>query len=294
MTFGPRAQINMRLRLVLLACGVAASLGAGAFLVLDQIGKGDEERWAENTESPDAQPPMPADQHDRLVPIKNGEKYYAIPLDAFDVPPHGEREGDFIIQDGILFVFSWPTMEGGHASETPVEATGQGANQIRVLTNAMHPGTSPEVRLHQKFVAHVLSAVPGKIVCDAVLIPEECPSLYSAGEFISHLADVDGLMHFARYDRPNRDPNFLSDIYVERALGQMKSFFICNRPTSARPGAICTIYFLYKSNWFEATFNFQLIPVANSESLQSAIQRKIDEFEGLGRTFKNSRKGGEQ
>ena len=285
----------MRFGLTMLACGVAASLGAAAFLVLNQIGKGGGERGAGNTESLDAQPAMPDDQHDRLVPIKNGEKYYAIPLDAFDVPPHGEREGDFIIQDGILFVFSWPTMEGSHVSETPAEATGQGANQIRVLTNAMRPGTSPEVRLHQKFVAHVLSAVPGKTVCDAVLIPEECPSLYSsAGEFISHLADVDGLMHFARYDRPNRDPNFLSDIYVERALGQMKSFVICNRPTSARLGAICTNHFLYKSNWFEATFNFQLIPVANSTSLQSAIQRKIDEFEDLGRILRNSKKGDEQ
>jgi len=224
------------------------------------------------------------------IPFKIGGRYFVIPANVLDSPPEGGREGSFYVDDGALLLFAWPTMEGrtrenwkelGH----PIAGGWKG---VRVLVyRRIKPGDSSEF-LMERFRYRVRS--PGTVLeCENPLDESRCPELYQgADDLIGHLPDIGGFKHFERYDRHSRDPNFMSDIYLQIDGGKLSSFYVCNRPIGVRKGKGCTVYFADDDYSYDAHFNFERIPMPDWYLVRGAVIRRMDQFAHDGDAFRTT------
>jgi hypothetical protein len=217
---------------------------------------------------------------ERSIPMKIGDRYYLIPANVLASPPEGGKEGSFHVDDGAYLEFSWPDM-GGRTKDNGKDIEG-----LRVLTFAMRDLDS-SLTLAGLFVAHVLEPTPRRVECENPLTPDRCSYLYEGGRF-THLDDVNGMLHFEREDRNPSDPQFRSDIYLERASDDMTAFSVCNRPSEMRRGTGCTTRFTFKDQWYAVSFNTKAFSVTDWERVRDAVKRRMDEFELDGEAFRST------
>lgn len=224
------------------------------------------------------------------IPFKIGSRYFVIPANILDSPPDGGREGEFYVDDGALLLFAWPTMEGRTKKnwqdlDYPIPG---GFKGVRLLVyRRIKPGDTSDYLL-QRFRHRVRT--PGtSLECENPLDESRCPELYQgADDLIGRLPDVGGFKHFERYDRSYRDPNFMSDVYLQVEGGKLSSFYVCNRPIGARKGKVCTIYFADNDYSYQASFNFERITMPDWHLIRDAVIRRMDEFAQDGEAFRKT------
>jgi hypothetical protein len=287
----------MRKSTALLLGGLVIALGAGVGILRSHLvqqfdgREPEQDRPLGNPSSSSPTSPFRLDAEP--VPVKMGDGYYAVPANVLDSPPEGKLEDGFYVDNGMLLVFLWPSMEG-RTKENWSELAANGSRRVSVLVNTIKRGVEPQQDLRASFRAYALNVPGHKPTCADPLIEEECPDLYAAQDrrFVP-LPDNGSFLHFERRDEQQPDDaRFMSDIYLRSINGTLASFIICNRPTTSRTGTVCSLHFNHQRYWYKASFDFSRISIAESENLQSAVVHKLEQFEAAGEQLRKSTSGG--